>query len=76
LPVILRGSFVQSGKNDPAEIDWTDAGPLSVAKKGIDKLDGDKLITCVSANPNRPTTFEPAAGSELIVTVFKRIKKD
>lgn len=74
--VVQTGTFTFDPKRDPAEIDMTDAAPLSVAWPGIYKLDGDTLTICVSAHQKRPTTFEPAAGSGLIRTVYKRVKKD
>lgn len=53
----------------------TDTLPDGTTIKGIYKLDGDTLTSCVAAaGKERPTVFESKPGSGHTLRVFKRVK--
>jgi uncharacterized protein (TIGR03067 family) len=76
--VIQAGTYTTDPKKDPAELDSAsvpERAPAAPPWPCIFKIDGESLTMCAMADGRkRPTTFEPAAGSGMIKTVFKRVK--
>jgi uncharacterized protein (TIGR03067 family) len=67
--------YTHDPKKDPAELDSSEREPLALPWRGIYRIDGDTLTICVSTHADvRPTSFEAGAGSNVIRTVYKRVK--
>jgi uncharacterized protein (TIGR03067 family) len=63
--------FTVDTSKDPHELTIKDKkGP----QNGIYKFDGDKLLTCMPAEPgkDRPTKFETAAGQPIMILTLKK----
>ena len=64
-------------KKDPAEIEIVPpAKEKEPTMLGIYKIEGDKLILCLSMGGERPKEFASAAGSKFMLVTCKRAKKE
>jgi uncharacterized protein (TIGR03067 family) len=74
------GTYKIDGKKDPAEIDLLmEVEKNKPATLGLYKVDGDTLTLCfqftLGDKAERPTKIESAAGSNIMLMTFKRVKK-
>jgi uncharacterized protein (TIGR03067 family) len=66
-------------KKEPAEIDIIPPeGKDEPTIEGIFKIEGDTLTICITRGKGgeRPTKFESPEGSQTMLMIFKRAKKD
>jgi RNA polymerase sigma factor (sigma-70 family) len=77
-PNTMKGTFKAEPTQSPATIDLvvSEGGDAGETHVGIYELDGDKLRICMThKDKERPTKFESADGSGVVLVSLKRVKE-